>query len=386
MKTTMRFCGFLFAFLFVGGIVPAFATVQDDQQKAAPDTQQTSPAPDAKSGETRPAQSEDQPPADRQKAPVPQVKHSGGKDDVEAIGNRNVGGPDWYSMDTDIKIGRAAAQEIDSKSKLIDDPAVNEYVNRIGQNLVRNSDAKVPFTIKVLDDDSINAMSLPGGFLYVNSGMILAADDEAELAGAMAHEIAHVALRHGTRQMMRAQIMKLATTPLILVTGLPGIIVPQAANLLLPATLLHFSRSFEAEADYFGTQYMYKAGYDPNALMTFFEKIEALEKRKPGLVSRAFATHPPTAERMRKSQREIASILPPRDHYLETTSEFGEVKGRLAALRNQRQVGPTDQQKPTLRKTAGPPSSEGEQKKDDDRPTLQRRYIGMATSVTRELR
>jgi predicted Zn-dependent protease len=152
----------------------------------------------------------------------------------------------------------------------------------------------------------------------------------------------------------------------------------------VPATLLHFSRNFEAEADYFGTQYMYKAGYDPNALMTFFEKIQALEKQKPGLISRAFATHPPTAERMRKSQEEISSILPARETYLETTSEFGEVKGRLATLRN-RKVEPTDQAKPTLRKTAGPPSREGQEKKDDDRPKLQRRYNGMPTEVTREL-
>jgi beta-barrel assembly-enhancing protease len=170
-----------------------------------------------------------------------------------------------------------------------------------------------------------------------------------------------------------------------MIGGAPGVIGPQVANVTLPLTLLHFSRAFEAEADYYGTQYMYKAGYDPNALMTFFEKIEALEKRKPGAVSKAFATHPPTADRMRKSQREIASILPPRESYLETTSEFGEVKGRLATLRNQRKIDPTDQPRPTLRKTAGPPSSEGQEKKDDDRPKLQRRYTGVSTEVTREL-
>jgi predicted Zn-dependent protease len=375
----------LLALFFVGPVVPAAAVAQADQQKSAADAPQTPLAADPMNAETPPAQSQGQPPADRQKAAASGVKHPGGKDDVKAIGNRKVGGLDIYSMDTDIKIGRAAAQEIERTMRLVDDPVINEYVNRIGQNLVRNSDAKVPFTIKILDDDSINAMSLPGGILYVNSGMILAADDEAELAGAMAHEIAHVALRHGTRQMTRAQILGLATVPLIAVGGLPGIVAPQVTRMLLPATLLHFSRNFEAEADYFGTQYMYKAGYDPNALMTFFEKIQVLEKRKPGLVSQAFSTHPPTAQRMRKSQEEISTILPARERYLETTSEFGEVKGRLATLRNLRKVDPNDPTKPTLRKTAGPRSGEGEEKKDDDRPTLQRRYTSTPASVTKEL-
>jgi predicted Zn-dependent protease len=247
-------------------------------------------------------------------------------------------------------------------------------VNRLGQNLVRNSDAKFVFSFKIIDADDINAMSLPGGFVYINSGMMLAADDEAELAGAMAHEIAHVALRHGTRQMTKAQILNLATVPLVVVGGLPGVIGPQLVNVALPVTLLHFSRAFEAEADYFGTQYMYRAGYDPNALVAFFEKIEALDKKKPGALSRAFATHPQTPDRVRRSQKEIAAILPARDRYVETTSEFNEVKARLAVLRNRRTVEPDGQDKPTLRKAADRTSSGDENKKqEDDRPVLQRR-------------
>jgi predicted Zn-dependent protease len=238
-------------------------------------------------------------------------------------------------------------------------------VNRIGQNLVRNSDAAFPFTIKVVEDDEINAMSLPGGFLYVNSGLILAADDEAELAGAMAHEIAHVALRHATRQMTRANIFQILSIPVVM-TG-----VPVDPRLVMPVTFLKFSRGFEAEADYFGLQYMYKAGYDPSALVTFFEKLEALEKRKPNALSRAFATHPQNPDRVKKSQKEIASILPARDNYVETTSEFNDVKARLAVLEHRRKMDESYPNKPVLRRIAGHVSGNGENRKDDDHSAAQ---------------
>jgi predicted Zn-dependent protease len=241
-------------------------------------------------------------------------------------------------------------------------------VNRIGQNLVRNSDAKVPFTIKVVDDDEINAMALPGGYLYVNTGLVLAADDEAELAGVMAHEIAHVALRHTTRTQSRANIMELMTIPVVIMGGPAGVIVPQVARVAVPMTLLKFSRGFEIEADYFGVQYMYKAGYDPNGLVSLFEKIQAKEKRKPGTLSKAFASHPQTPDRIRKSQEEMSTILPVRSQYLETTSEFSEIKARLAMLENRRDPGDANENKPTLRRT----SSDNGDKKDDARPKLKR--------------
>jgi predicted Zn-dependent protease len=361
----------LFAFLAMAAAAPG-AALQEDK-KPAPD-----PAP-ATAGDDQiptPVHSPDEKqPSDRQSSGT-SVKHPGGKDDISAIGNRKVGGIDWYSIDTDIKIGKAYAQQIERTVKIVDDPVVNEFVNRLGQNLVRNSDAKFAFTFKIIDADDINAMSLPGGFVYINSGMILAADDEAELAGAMAHEIAHVALRHGTRQMTRADMAQILSIPI-------GIAVPLPVNvsgLILPPAFLKFSRDFEAEADYYGVQYMYKAGYDPNGLVSFFEKIEAREKKKPGMLSRAFATHPQTPDRVRKSQKEIAAILPAGDHYVETTSEFNDVKARLAVLRNQRIVEPDgqDKEKPTLRKAANPASSGDENKKDEskqqgDRPVLQRR-------------
>ena len=309
------------------------------------------------------------------------IKHDGGKDDVDAVGNRNVGCGrgvgNWYSVEGQVARGRQYAQEIESQIKLINDPVITEYVNRVGQNLVRNSDAQVPFTIKVIDSDVVNAMALPGGFFYVNSGLILAADEEAELAGVMAHEIAHVAAHHYARQMTRAQWARLGTIPLIFVGGGVGYAVYEAAGFGIPLTFMKFQRNFEAEADYLGLQYMYKTGYDPQAFVTFFEKIQAKEKKKPGTLAKAFASHPQTPDRIEKSQEEIGKILPAKVQYVVSTSEFDDVKSRLAVIENRHKVlDEKDSSKPSLRRTstndkAG--NDKGSTTSDDDRPTLKRR-------------
>jgi beta-barrel assembly-enhancing protease len=307
------------------------------------------------------------------------VKHNGGEDDVDAIGNRKVGGRglgDWYSLETEIRMGKQYAMQVEQSVKLVQDPVVNEYVNRIGQNLVRNSDAQVPFTIKVIDSDEVNAFALPGGFFYVNSGLILAADEEAELAGVMAHEISHVAARHGMRQMTRANIAQIATIPLIFMGGGIGYGIYEASGLALPLTFMKFQRNFEAEADYLGLQYMYKTGYDPQAFISFFEKIQAKEKKKPGTIAKAFASHPQTPDRIAASQKEIATILPARAQYIVTTSEFDDVKSRLATIENRHKViEQKDGSKPSLRRTSTSDNktSNGSDTSDDDRPTLKRR-------------
>lgn len=326
---------------------------------------------------TSPSSQTKQPPVVPQKDDS-DIKHNGGRSDVQAVGNRNVGCSrgvgNWYSVEKQIAMGKAYAQQVESSVKLVQDPVVTEYVNRIGQNLVRNSDAQVPFTIKVIDSDDINAFALPGGFFYVNSGLILAADEEAELAGVMAHEIAHVAACHAARENTRGNLMQMASIPLIFVGGAVGYVGYQAAGLALPMTFLHFSRGFEAEADYLGLQYMYKSGYDPNAFISFFEKVQAQEKKKPGTLSKAFSTHPQTPDRIAKSQEEIERILPARQQYVVTTSEFDNVKGRLAALENRRKV--VDQKeasKPSLRRTSSSSKTGGKDDSGDDRPTLKRR-------------
>jgi predicted Zn-dependent protease len=232
----------------------------------------------------------------------------------------------------------------------------------------------VPFTIKVIDSDEVNAFALPGGFFYVNSGLILAADEEAELAGVMAHEIAHVAARHATRQVTRAQWANIGTIPLIFVGGGIGYAVRSVAGLALPMTFLSFSRGFEAEADYLGLQYMYKSGYDPQAFISFFEKLQAKEKRKPGTLARAFSTHPQTPDRIEKSQEEIGRILPARPQYVVSTSEFDDVKSRLASIENRHKVlDDKEGSKPSLRRTSSSDKTGKDDKTDDDRPTLKRR-------------
>jgi hypothetical protein len=309
---------------------------------------------------------------------------SGSIEDVSAVGNREIGGRglgNWYSTEGEIKMGKQYADEIEKSTHFITDPVVDEYVNRIGQNIVKNSDCKVPFTIKVIDSDEINAFALPGGFFYVNSGLILAADEEAELAGVMAHETAHVCAHHAAREMTRANYAQLSMVPLIMMTGYSwtGYGIYEAAQLAIPITFLEFSREFEAQADYLGVQYMYRAGYDPQAFITFFEKVQALEKRKPGLVAKAFSDHPQTPDRILHTQEEIARILPAKEEYTVTTSEFDDVKARLARIENKRRLTDTKGvTRPSLRRasTGGDdPGSQTTQTGDNgsDQPTLHRR-------------
>ena len=305
---------------------------------------------------------------------MPGVK-KGTIEDVNAVGERDIGKRglgNWYSTESAIKIGKQYAMEVEKGSHIITDPVVAEYVNRIGQNIVKNSDCKVPFTIKVIDSDEINAFALPGGFFFVNSGLILAADDEAELAGVMAHETAHVCAHHAMREMTRMQYMQIASiAPMIFIGGWTGYGIYEASSIAIPVTFLKFSRDFEAQADYLGIQYMYRAGYDPEALITFFEKIEDLQKHKPGAVAKVFSDHPQTPDRIERSQAEIAKILPPRPEYLETTSEFDVVKARLARIENKRRLHDNrNKNKPSLRRVNDNPNT---QNGGDETPTLHRR-------------
>jgi predicted Zn-dependent protease len=355
----------------------------------------TAPKPDASAASAPAATATtdtapDQPPADKNDKEKPKEEkgefdfpHDGKIDDVNAIGNRNVGCNksfgNWYSLETQVAMGKSFAMQVEQSAKVINDPVISEYINRIAQNIVRNSDAKVPFTVKVLDDDTVNAFALPGGFFYVQSGLILAADSEAELAGVMAHEIGHVAACHAARQATRGNIAQIASIPLIFIGGWAGYGIYEAAGLGVPVTFMKFQRNFEAQADYLGVQYLYASGYDPQAFPQFFEKIQALEKKKPGFVAKAFETHPPTPARMEHTQHEIATILPPKPQYVEDTSEFQDVKARLAAIENRRKVDQGKDKGPSLRRASNSGNSgnstdaNSDDKSGDDRPTLKRR-------------
>jgi predicted Zn-dependent protease len=304
--------------------------------------------------------------------------------DPDQIGNRKVdGGVNWYSMEKEIAMGKQYAMEIERQAKIVDDPIIAEYVNRVGQNLVRNSDVKVPVSIKVLETDEPNAMALPGGFFFVNTGLLKLAQNESEIAGVMGHELAHIAARHATRQMTRAGIVNLATIPMMILGGgwaMYGIY--QATNLLIPITFLKFSREFESEADMLGLQYMYKAGYDPNGFVDMFERLESMEKRKPGTISKMFTSHPPTGDRIVKVQEITAKYLKEKPEYVVTTSEFDDVRDRLMMLENHRKTASADPNRPRLRKAPGAggttidgddTSNQQTKEGDDERPTLKRR-------------
>jgi len=259
-------------------------------------------------------------------------------EDPSLIGKRKINGGfiSWMggSLEKEVALGRQLAADVDREAKFIDDPLITEYVNRVGQNLVLHSDAKVPFTIKVIDSDEVNAFALPGGFFYVNKGLILAADNEAELAGVMAHEIAHVAARHAVENQAKGELLQYgAIAGSIFLGGVPGLIFNNTAGLGLLAAFLKFSRGAEEEADKLGVQYLYAAGYDPTALATMFEKLSAKNKKKPGFISRAFATHPQPPER-RAASLSLVGRFPEREEYVVSSSEFQRVKGRLLRMSN----------------------------------------------------
>ncbi len=375
----------------------ASAPQQGQQQSAPQSTQQSPSTPSQQTPPQQTTQPAQQPDAQQkgsvQQADQPIIEQptdakvkAGSEADVNAIGNRSVGhGLNFYSLEHEIALGKQLSAEVERQAKFINDPVVTEYVNRVGQNLVRNSDAQVPFTIKVIDSDVVNAFALPGGFFYVNSGLILHADEESELAGVMAHEIAHVCARHGTKQATKGEITQLAMIPAMIFIPYTwaGYAIYQGMQFAIPMAFLQFTRTDEREADYLGLQYMYKAGYDPNAFVSFFEKVAADEKKQPGTVPKIFSTHPPTPDRIEASQKEIATILPQREEYIVTTSEFDTVKHRLQLIEANVKVNDKNPNKPTLRKktstnkpgdsttTSGGTTTDPDS--DPDRPTLQRR-------------
>jgi hypothetical protein len=334
--------------------------------------------------------------ADKKKGDA-QIVQAGGtgkplseKEDPRLIGKRNIntGMIGGGSLEKEVALGRQLAAEVDKQAKFVDDPVITEYVNRVGQNVVLHSDAKIPFTIKVIDSDEANAFALPGGFFYVNKGLILAADNEAEVAGVMAHEIAHVAARHSVENMRKAQLFEIgAMVGSIFLGGIPGMIYQSTAGLGLTAVFLKFSRGAEEEADRLGVQYLYAAGYDPNGMSTMFEKLSAKNKKKPGFLSRAFATHPQSIDRMEAS-RVLVARFPDREEYVLSTSEFQRVKARLMRLSNARAstagaIGAGEDGapgRPTLKRrtpspddTSAPATNDQNKTEQNEAPKLKRR-------------
>ncbi len=309
--------------------------------------------------------------------------------DVDKIGNRDINGriigifPNFVSLEKEIQIGAQYAEMFEQTARLVEDPVVTEYVDRVGQNIVKHSDAKVPFVIKVVDTDEVNAFALPGGYFYVNKGLILEAENEAELAGVMAHEIAHVTARHATERMTKAQLMQFGALPLLFVGGYwTQMAMQNGLGMGLSLAVLGITRKSEAEADQLGTQYAWNTGYDPNGFITFFEKLQAKEKNKPGAFASFMRTHPSLDNRIEMVQKEI-SLLPPKDEYLVTTSEFDRIKSRLIQIDNKQMVAGSGAatggaKRPTLKRKTNTDRTESEKptlKRDGsptNRPTLKR--------------
>jgi beta-barrel assembly-enhancing protease len=279
--------------------------------------------------------------------------HVAAKYDVALIGEREIGqGLNFFSIEKEVALGRELATEVEQSARLVTDPAITEYVNRTGQMLVQHSDCKVPFIIKVIDDDEVNAFALPGGFFYVNTGVILAADDEAEFAGVMAHEIAHVCARHATRNLTKSEIAQYASLPLIFFGGPVGYAIRQVSSIAMPLSFLKFSRDAEREADMLGIEYQYAAGYDPTAFVDFFEKLESEGKESHNFVARAFMTHPMTDDRVRRAEATL-EILPDRENYITDTSQFDEIRDRVSRLMHGHGLKGGARPHPTLRRRNG---------------------------------
>jgi predicted Zn-dependent protease len=347
--------------LLAGSLGVLAQTTQSKSEAQGPSKSQTQDAAAKKTDQAQPAS-----------ATTRSTKPLATNEDPAMIGKRNINGGIIAKMsgstEKEVRIGRELAAEVDRQAKFIDDPAITEYVNRVGQNIVLHSDAKVPFTIKVIDSDEVNAFALPGGFFYVNKGLLLAADNEAELAGVMAHEIAHVAARHAVENNTKATLLEyLALGGSIFLGGWPGLIYQNTASLGLLGAFMKFSRGAEEEADKLGVQYLYAAGYDPTAMATMFEKLESKGKKKPGFIARAFSTHPAPPDR-RASALSLAARFPEHEEYVISSSEFQRVKGRLLRLSNARAS------------SAGalPGAEEG----TPGRPTLKRRQQGDDASTT----
>jgi len=322
-------------------------------------------------------------------APTPTNAALSVKDDPNQIGKRNINsGSDklfgWLggSQEKEIQIGRQLAMEVEQQAKLVEDPIITEYVNRVGQNIVLHSDAKIPFTIKVIDSDEVNAFALPGGFFFVNKGLILAADNEAELAGVMAHEIAHVAARHAMENQGKGQLLQYGILAGIILTGgVAGSVLQNTAGIAQALAFLKFSRGAEVEADKLGVQYMYAAGYDPTGMSTMFEKLAAKNKKKPGTISKLFSSHPPSLER-RDDSLQLVARFPEKEEYIISTSEFQRVKSHLMTITNAKagvlsDIDEGGDTKPTLKKrqpeSTDDPASDSGSSSSDGPPKLKKR-------------
>jgi predicted Zn-dependent protease len=288
------------------------------------------------------------------------------KKELGSIGRRDLtkGSLDFYSPQRELEMGREMARQIEMLVRMDEDPGLNRYVQNLTDLIVRHSDAKLPIRARVIDSNEVNAFVLPGGFLYITTGMILKTHSEAELAAVIAHEVAHVAARDITRQMTKTQIWNWMSVPLLFVGGPVAYGVQQSMMVGGPLTLMLFSRRAERAADFHGLQYLYKAGYDPVASIAFFERVKKLEKDPQSPIARAFSSHPLTKDRVKAAERHLRRDLPARDEYVVTTSRYQQEKAKLEQiLRDEMPLIPAKPKEPVLKDGAG-----GKHSRSEDQP------------------
>lgn len=262
----------------------------------------------------------------------PHIKKRSKSDaNITAIGHRRIThATNLYSLEREKQLGKALSEEVERTSKLLTDPAITEYVDRVAQTVAKNSDARMPITVRVIDSDSVDAFTLPGGYQYVSRGLLLRLAGEGELASVLARGIAHTALRSSTTLATRADILQISTVPLS--NSAPGNSFPSDAALAVPLTSLEMHRDDELDADYFGVQYLYKTGYDPECFLDFVQRIwgsGATATKVPA----AFSAYPPLDERLAALRSEISKILPPRDGATVSTPEFDAFEERLRTIK-----------------------------------------------------
>jgi beta-barrel assembly-enhancing protease len=274
------------------------------------------------------------------------------KDDPNKIGSRDItkGALDLYSRQHEMEMGREMAQQVERFVSIDDDPQLTGYLQNLTDRIVRHSDSQVPMRVEVIESNEVNAFALPGGYLFIDTGLIMQTRSEAELAGVIAHEVAHVAARHATRELTDVEIWNWMSLPLLLFGGPVEFTIQESLNVAAPVTFMEFSRRDERQADSLGLQYLYKSGYDPQAFVSFFERAKQMEKDPSELIPRGFSSHPLTKDRVKAAERQIQKNLPPLAQYVVDTSEYEQTRRRLEEfLRNQMPLGPSpDEQKPVL--------------------------------------
>jgi predicted Zn-dependent protease len=245
-----------------------------------------------------------------------------------AVSQNDIHGFNLVSVEEEKQLGAKFAVEIEKKYPPVRDPEVQGYVNKVGKQLLTGArEVAFDYTFTAVHDDSVNAFAIPGGHLYVHTGLLKVVRTEGELAGVMAHEISHAVARHGTQQLTQQYGYSLVVQ--LLLGSNPNLLAQIAASLAGQAGMQAYSRGMENQADYLGVETMAKAGYNPDGMLTFFTKLESMEGRNPGQLAQFFSSHPLTSERVQQVKAEIDKLPPQKYPYGADSTELKRIQAKL---------------------------------------------------------